>query len=1219
MLALTQHRLPESLRTRHLYQVLLRVLANFATALLQISISYAIIVVSVYTLGWLLRALFTGELPNWAWTWRLLVDASEHWFVVFGAVPRCWDTIVRSPYADQEATYQLFSGDPTLFIPTMETAWDIWEMLTVNATKLITVEIGGVRMPIGDVREYIDTQAFWCGYATILWVLLMGVSTFVLHLGLWLVSFCYEHHAIANPRYDALVRTFRTTIFRTPAPIPGHSHGANAALRNRAEEYCSMLASSGGSVEYAIQPSWRIVKNRVPHILVHHSARDLRVPEHEDLLAALHVNTMVNVDYYINMNEFLAHTGLPLVLFTFSPLSPSGSDEESCWFPEDGKMVYRVNGGADYRHELWNFSPDLISVRDGRYYRTYRLERKRVDSKWMFVLFVPTAVSTTATAPQLERVRMSQRGVNGEGKVVTSTIWEHSNGDRYISGDNSPVETRISAACYSGLLARYTAGSLTRANISANLSSYTDLQLGQHHQQIIATYFTVTPGSIFRTFSAPIPQSKHEIWIPTGELDHKTVNFAENKLFKSPNDNAYIVSPSPGAERVAYEARVLAVNSGLTAIPSSYLYAVNEFIDRIRSLGSNLDPQDPEDIIAAQNRPAQRSRSARVREALDGLYYRSKIYLSTFLKKEAYAEPKDARIITTMPTELTILLSRYTYVYAEVLKRTDWYAFGRNPLEIARALHRKSQPASTFIETDFSRFDGTQSWALWQFKTRILCAIFKPIHHPELLKLLEHEARGISVTKSGMKYNSRGQMNSGSPLTSVMNTSINALIAYISYREMGLSEDAAWESLGLYGGDDGITWDIQATTCMRVATDFGLKLKIQHRPAVSACSFLGRIYFHPKDSPANAADPGRSLNKFVLQLDTTVTQVQWAVNKAEGYLKTDPNTAVLTPLCQAIVRIAGAAKVKATGGVGLPDHAKWWTGASHFGVACEANYPKELIPSVEDTEAYTASALGIEPAAMRLYAARCRGATTWEQLPGPLIARTPPVVPAGMAVGDELGPLKANQVNSTKCSNSSSSHSCGQTPCTTHSSSPATSGMGAGASTNQAPTSAGATSASATQSKPTFQGSTPNFVKPQATPSSAGISRTGTCPSRPNSSASLISCSPAPGKSASSTTAGTSQPLRPAPPKVNGAPSPASKATVTSGTSQDSTSCRSGSASVTVSTNSSSSSAQAARDAASNAPASGPLPGTSASLQTGDALDLFSGAGAGASPVRPPQ
>ena len=123
-----------------------------------------------------------------------------------------------------------------------------------------------------------------------------------------------------------------------------------------------------------------------------HWAKDLAVPPkdfHFDPKTQAAI--LVDVDYYIDMPHLLARFPGTYFVCTIQPTAAAkGSGEYTFRFLENGDMHYRVSGGAEYTHAIWDYSGDTMIVEDvgflGKRIVCYHIDRKYVDDHHCIIM-----------------------------------------------------------------------------------------------------------------------------------------------------------------------------------------------------------------------------------------------------------------------------------------------------------------------------------------------------------------------------------------------------------------------------------------------------------------------------------------------------------------------------------------------------------------------------------------------------------------------------------------------------------------------------------------------------------------------------------------------------------------------------------------------------------------------------------------------------------------
>lgn len=306
-----------------------------------------------------------------------------------------------------------------------------------------------------------------------------------------------------------------------------------------------------------------------------------------------------------------------------------------------------------------------------------------------------------------------------------------------------------------------------------------------------------------------------------------------------------------------------AIKNLMDKLPDNYARYAEEFVGHFPRAG--VLPTCMEHIILNQDGSLQKARNAR---ALDDGGDTS-CTVKAFMKKEAYTECKDPRNISAVSTGFQLELSRYTYaVKAQVLKDIHWYYPGRSLEGIAQALHALGVEAAKdgrmLAETDFSRYDGTISAAL---RKEVEFATYKQVLSADAwhgFHKLAIQELAAPASVGGRKYDPQGSRLSGSPLTTDGNTVISAYVDYCGNRLDGMDPAESWKCIGAHFGDDGVS---RMNSSSKVASDLGLKLKLEERDPRGRVGFLGRIFPLLASTPSSMQDPSRVWPKLTVTLN----------------------------------------------------------------------------------------------------------------------------------------------------------------------------------------------------------------------------------------------------------------------------------------------------------------------------------------------------------------
>jgi hypothetical protein len=190
------------------------------------------------------------------------------------------------------------------------------------------------------------------------------------------------------------------------------------------------------------------------------------------------------------------------------------------------------------------------------------------------------------------------------------------------------------------------------------------------------------------------------------------------------------------------------------------------------------------------------------------------------------------------------------------MKKVPWYGF-KKPADTERDVMRAVARAAFVLMTDFSAYDSTHGKFMVDFELQLMQAIYGPA-----FTLTAEQYQTTGFTRWGVQYSVGNSRLSGSPDTSLFNTLDNALVAYIVYREMGKPSSVAWNSLGVYGGDDGLSPEADIRVYTKVSDTIGMLLTEERVEANEYLTFLGRTYVNPWITPNNMMDIPRYLGKF---------------------------------------------------------------------------------------------------------------------------------------------------------------------------------------------------------------------------------------------------------------------------------------------------------------------------------------------------------------------
>jgi hypothetical protein len=155
---------------------------------------------------------------------------------------------------------------------------------------------------------------------------------------------------------------------------------------------------------------------------------------------------------------------------------------------------------------------------------------------------------------------------------------------------------------------------------------------------------------------------------------------------------------------------------------------------------------------------------------------------------------------------------------------------------------------------------------------------------------------------------------SGSPETAAFNSLANAFIAFVAWRRTRrfttfVGADEAYSRLGIYGGDDGLTGDIDQVTYVKAAELVGQVLTAETiRREDIGVEFLSRKYgpLVWNGDTTSICDIERQVVKLHVTVALAgVSPEEKLVQKCRNFVLTDANTPVVGPIAKRVMELSG--------------------------------------------------------------------------------------------------------------------------------------------------------------------------------------------------------------------------------------------------------------------------------------------------------------------------
>jgi len=401
-------------------------------------------------------------------------------------------------------------------------------------------------------------------------------------------------------------------------------------------------------------------------------------------------------------------------------------------------------------------------------------------------------------------------------------------------------------------------------------------------------------------------------WIPEGKAFDSEAKPGMTPFMNPIIDGGFSPDKCENNELRAVSSRVTNLKKVAEVPPTLFVSnCMDEFLKEIAAtLDHKLIPCEVETVYEKQNRPSQRT-------ILDlGQHREASRDAKEMNKNEAYGNPTNPRPITMLDGSNKRVYAQFIYPLAEHLKKFQWYAFGKTPVEIAaRMVELCEQCVYTLGETDFSHMDGNVDSRPRTFERRMMMLLFNSDFHGDLDDILRKQHHLKVRTPHGVKYNTGFARGSGSMETSSFNTVLAAFCAYLGYRMTVvngayLTHDEAYAMLGMYAGDDGASPDADKKAHERAALLMGQTLEcITRKVGEMGVSFLARrygpdVWYGDNNS---CCDIRRQVTKFHLttNLPSNISRVIKLREKSFAFELTDRNTPLIGDLVRKVSELWG--------------------------------------------------------------------------------------------------------------------------------------------------------------------------------------------------------------------------------------------------------------------------------------------------------------------------
>ncbi|QKI28966.1 hypothetical protein 1, partial [Emilia sonchifolia noda-like virus] len=716
---------------------------------------------------------------------------------------------------------------------------------------------------------------------------------FQLKTQIWFISlirpYTINDSSRLSPTFINIRDVFRTYDMRN---AEAHTHPDSAVIRSAMSRHMAAIAHQSGYVPYHVS---RARSDSFDGNRFFYHMKDLTITYQNDPVPENAVLIFTDVDYYADMNKWLA-LWKPILMYTFVPEAMSANRSEYSYHFEDNVVVYHVKGGATYTHQLWVYEGDTLTItNDGTTY-TFHVDQRNVpgDPDHRYICLLP---ASKIKYPQSLLVNPSQEGLRRfENKGY---LYDPITDKLSIRGSSKHHSINITGLVYNAVKARIAnkisppiiadierilqANNINDSAVLAPLLfNYIDAHIEKNvvFTSDMVSYHPIVDGAM-----------ANEDGDPMGE------QASSNLVFPG----AAFPTNSHASDLATIEGRVVQP-SNTRVPPNDYNTHANDFLSQLIRRPGVGTPYTIAQVEHEQDTAQQRARTEAIKATVS---LNSSNRLQAFVKAEPYSTCNSPRNITTMSADLTTMMSCFTYPFKEqVLKMHKFYSPGLSPTDIANRISEITADDNV-LTTDYARFDGSISE--WLQKSIVRAAYnrwLKTEHKGEFLKWFEKVFKRKAMTRHGVRYDPGWGTRSGSPITTDGNTMINAFVMYVAFRKCGLSIHEAYNHLGLYCGDDGITRNIPSlqANLLNVVRELGLTVETLVKRS-GPYSYCGRLFVDPKLIPDSFQDLKRTLPKLHLVANGSETIEQRLTNKAVGYLVTDKLTPILGVWAQKVIEL----------------------------------------------------------------------------------------------------------------------------------------------------------------------------------------------------------------------------------------------------------------------------------------------------------------------------
>ena len=534
------------------------------------------------------------------------------------------------------------------------------------------------------------------------------------------------------------------------------------------------LSDTLGFTHYSIQASRHEQQNNQLNSRRHWWGKDLTTKYSDDPVPDNALIYLGDVDYYINMPDHLSQIMRPTLIYTVTPSKAAAVTKEMTHtFNKKGELQMTIAGQAPYVHKLWNYNIDTfmtttwttkmdtlallggiaLVITSNLLYpswpltllmlvvglsliirpvtTTWYVDTQPFDNTHSLILLTPMATATglgAIFAARLEsaQLRRLEPVVQG-GEWIALLIKTSANWMVSIAKTGEFSSTEIPLEVYSQVCseARLKEGTKIPITTWTIKRYYEDASV-----VVLAEFVRKTRGQHDLDSYSVCPLTRYQYFPKLYQEDAQPALYP----FMAP-----LFPGAAAADRcfnnslAALARRNMDVKPRHGVPPDQFKIYFKEFLNYLGPK-HQAHPVEPEDVAEKQNKTKQLNLLlAGFSSAFDVVIR----FISGFLKAEAYQELKDPRPISTVQADNKARYSTFAHAKSDILRKHEWYAFGKTPLDIALKVNQIANGSDNIDCGDHSRMDGHVGGILLDLEDQTNFHLFAPQYHAELTVLNE--------------------------------------------------------------------------------------------------------------------------------------------------------------------------------------------------------------------------------------------------------------------------------------------------------------------------------------------------------------------------------------------------------------------------------------------------------------------------------------------------